>query len=314
MRIFLSYPSAEHALAERLFLALRAEGHEVFFDRTSLPPGEPFDARIRDDLARSEVLIYLVTPDSVTPGSYALAELGMARQRWELPAGHVLPVMVRPTPLRDVPPYLRAVTMLELRGDPVAEILCAVSVLALRRHRSWPAWVALLDVALVTVVAGVLWVHRVRSGELPLAEPSTAEQGLPLPLPAGHDAMLGSRCPYAAAPLETILTEIRRSVRARRFDEAVECEYPLHAASVEDVEMAVYPDLLLAHDQLGQSESVRALAAELAAASERGHGYLASATARRFVGDRLAIVRTLFIHAQSVEMAQSAQHTLEEGR
>ncbi|MGZ5126027.1 MAG: toll/interleukin-1 receptor domain-containing protein, partial [Burkholderiales bacterium] len=48
MKIFLSYSSKDRTLAEPVYLALRAEQHAVFFDRTDLPPGEEYDARIRE--------------------------------------------------------------------------------------------------------------------------------------------------------------------------------------------------------------------------------------------------------------------------
>ena len=39
MDIFLSYASEQRASAEEIALALREEGHTVFFDRTELPEG-----------------------------------------------------------------------------------------------------------------------------------------------------------------------------------------------------------------------------------------------------------------------------------
>jgi hypothetical protein len=47
MNIFLSYLSRNRALVEPIYLALRAQRHKVFFDRTDLPPGEEYDIRIR---------------------------------------------------------------------------------------------------------------------------------------------------------------------------------------------------------------------------------------------------------------------------
>jgi hypothetical protein len=62
----------------------------------------------------------------VRPGAYTLTELGFARERWPHPAGHILPVMVAPTAPETVPPYLRAVTLLEPRGNVAAEVADAV--------------------------------------------------------------------------------------------------------------------------------------------------------------------------------------------
>jgi hypothetical protein len=47
--------------------------------------------------------------------------MGIAKKRWRHPGGHVLPVMVAPTPKEAIPAYLRAVTILEPRGDVVAK-------------------------------------------------------------------------------------------------------------------------------------------------------------------------------------------------
>ncbi|MDP3225079.1 MAG: toll/interleukin-1 receptor domain-containing protein [Rubrivivax sp.] len=130
MKIFLSYPSARRELALRLKLALEAEQHEVFFDRDDLAAGDAFHQPIRDALAASELFIFFVSPESVAAGSYTLAELGQAESNWPRPAGRVLPVLVAPTPRGDIPPYLLAVTLLEPRGEPVAETLAAVARLS----------------------------------------------------------------------------------------------------------------------------------------------------------------------------------------
>lgn len=127
MKVFLSYPSAQRPLAERLALALEAEGHEVFFDRADLDAGESFHQRLREAVAAADAMIFVVTPESVAPGSYTLAELEIARQRWRRPSGHVLPVMVVPTPMDQLPAYLTAVTVLQPRGEPVAETVAALA-------------------------------------------------------------------------------------------------------------------------------------------------------------------------------------------
>ena len=45
MKLFISHPSDQKELAERLRLALEAEGHEVFTDRAELKEGEPYTRR-----------------------------------------------------------------------------------------------------------------------------------------------------------------------------------------------------------------------------------------------------------------------------
>jgi len=127
MKLFLSYPSAERTLAERLMLALEAEAHTVFMDRSDLPAGEAFHQRLREGIADADAMVFLVTPAAVAAGSYTLAELGIAQAKWRRPAGRVLPVMVQPTPVATLPPYLAAVTLLQPRGEIVAETVAAVA-------------------------------------------------------------------------------------------------------------------------------------------------------------------------------------------
>lgn len=147
MRIFISYSSKHREICERLQLALEADGrHEVFVDRSELQPGQPFDAKIREALLGCDLLLFLVSPESVAPGSYALAELEIAKTRWRHPGGRVLPVKVAATDKAAIPPYLRAVTILEPQGDLVAQTVAAIQALRPQPPR-W-LWV-LLTAALV---------------------------------------------------------------------------------------------------------------------------------------------------------------------
>jgi hypothetical protein len=58
MRVFLSYSSKDRALVEPIYLALRAQRHNVFFDRADLPPGEEYDIRIRRAIERSHLFVF----------------------------------------------------------------------------------------------------------------------------------------------------------------------------------------------------------------------------------------------------------------
>ncbi len=93
--IFLSYSSSQSDVATRIELSLAGDGHAVFRDRSALPPGESFDARIRAAIEDSDLFIFLISPESVSEGRYTLTELKFAEQKWSHPAGHVLPVFVR---------------------------------------------------------------------------------------------------------------------------------------------------------------------------------------------------------------------------
>ena len=74
-------------------MSLRGDGYRVFRDRTSLPPGETFDARILRAIEESDLFIFLISRASISEGRYTLTELKFAEQKWEHPAGHVLPVL-----------------------------------------------------------------------------------------------------------------------------------------------------------------------------------------------------------------------------
>ncbi len=154
MKIFISYASARRDLAEPLVHALEADGHEVFFDRQDLPVGDSYHERIRDAMARADQMVFLISPESIKAGSYALSELAMAQQRWPRPAGHVLPVMAAPTPYASLPPYLTAVTVFEPKGNLAAEV---AAELARRRSPRWPWWAAGAAALVLSVGAAWMW-------------------------------------------------------------------------------------------------------------------------------------------------------------
>ena len=125
MQLFVSYATEDRNEAEQIALAL-GPAHQVFFDRDSLPPGGDFNTRIRAAIDNADGMIFLISPDSVQPGSYSLTELELARNKWGHPLGRVLPVMARATDFNAIPNFLKAVTILEAKGNLAAEIAAAV--------------------------------------------------------------------------------------------------------------------------------------------------------------------------------------------
>lgn len=177
MKIFVSHAHEQATIADALTLALRQDGHEVFFDRDALKAGEGFHATIRASIQQIDLLIFLVSPQSLESGSYARTELEIARERWPNPSGHVLPVLAEATPFATIPSYLTAVTVLAPQGDPVAETAARVASLtareadriaielAARRQR-----VATITVALGLVTGGCWWALRPAPPSLPVAK------------------------------------------------------------------------------------------------------------------------------------------------
>jgi nucleoid-associated protein YgaU len=130
VKIFLSYATEIRDRAESVNAALLAAGHDVFFDREDLPAGQGYDDRIRSAIEGSDLFLFLISPAAVATGHYTRTELKIARRRWPDPAGHVLPVMVTPTPFGELPAYLGSVTILVPEGNLAAEVVLAVSDLA----------------------------------------------------------------------------------------------------------------------------------------------------------------------------------------
>lgn len=156
MKIFISHASEQSDIARDIEVALTAEGHTVFLDRSDLPPGETYNDQIRNAIAQSGLFIFLVSPEAVSKGRYSITEAEFASDKWRNPSNHVLPVMVKATDLGSVPAYLKAVTVLEPQGNVPAEVAAAVARLTTPRWRSARLWAAAL-LATVLVGAWAAW-------------------------------------------------------------------------------------------------------------------------------------------------------------
>lgn len=129
MRVFVSYPSEHREIADQIHLGLLGCGYEVFFDRDSLPSAGDYNLRIAAAIAKVDLMVFLVSPQSIKSGTYARTELKLARERWPSPVGRVLPVLVEPVSLEEIPSYLKAVTVLQPEGNVVAETVSAATAM-----------------------------------------------------------------------------------------------------------------------------------------------------------------------------------------
>ncbi|MEZ0332764.1 MAG: toll/interleukin-1 receptor domain-containing protein, partial [Gemmatimonadales bacterium] len=136
MRIFLSYARERLSEAQQVNAALEAEGHEVFFARDSIAAGSQFGQAIREAVGRSDLFVFLVSPESVEPGSYCLTELGFARERWPKPADRVLPVVVTTMTPESFPPQIQSLSALYPTGNLAAEVVACVDAIARKRRRA----------------------------------------------------------------------------------------------------------------------------------------------------------------------------------
>ena len=123
-------------MAEAIRLALTAQGHDVFFDRDDLPPGDEFNIRIRRAIEQTDLFVFLVSAQALDAGSYTLNELEIAEKSWNRPAGRLLPVMLRPIGLDQLPAFLKSVTLLEAPGNLPAAVADAVYRIARSRRRA----------------------------------------------------------------------------------------------------------------------------------------------------------------------------------
>lgn len=155
MKIFLSYADEDRSTAEQIYLALMGAEHEVFFDKTSLPPGGTYHDKIRNAVKKSDLFIFLITTHSVTKGRYALTELQYARGKWPHPQSRVLPVLLSATNKKLIPRYLKEITILEPEGNVAAETLTFVA--NLQEQLNSP------EVALDQTAAQVRQDHRAKS-------------------------------------------------------------------------------------------------------------------------------------------------------
>jgi hypothetical protein len=149
MKIFLSYASENRKYAEEIAIALQGMGHRVFFDHTDLKGGEDYTSVIQDEISDADLFLFLITPFSVEPGSYALSELRMAREKWDHPQGHVIPVMIEPTKIESIPAYLKGVTFFQAEGNVAAELAAHIG-----KKRISKLWYA-AGLILILFVAGM---------------------------------------------------------------------------------------------------------------------------------------------------------------
>jgi hypothetical protein len=111
-QVFLSHQPELETHAKDIASCIEARGHQVV---RSADSGRNHGA-LPDLIGGSDAFIFLITPQSIAPGSRTMSELQLAQRRWPVPDDHVLPVAVAKTKLSSVPAYLRSVDILKPRG------------------------------------------------------------------------------------------------------------------------------------------------------------------------------------------------------
>lgn len=193
MRVFLSHASKDRDAAEQIYLTLINARHDVFFDRSAVQGGDNFNTRIQKCIKKCELLIFLISPDSVARSSYALTELKFAREKWPHPQGHVLPVIIRQTSYDLIPQYLKAVSILEPEGNAAAEVGEQVIGWKKRHGRSLKHPFVIIPTALLvsSFIAFLFWYywnHPVVRVISPPSSQNTNSESLPSPTPITNNA------------------------------------------------------------------------------------------------------------------------------
>ena len=186
MKIFLSYASQDRPVADQINRALLEQGHDVFFDRDDLPPGDAFHTRIRGAIERADLLVFLISPDALDVGSYTLNELDIASQHLKQSGGRVLPVLLQAMDIARLPAFLTSVTLLNSPGNVVAATADAVHRIS-ARHRRNRLTAAGAGLAVLGLVAAVVWSAR-REGAAP-AQRTGSDGAVGMLVPAGNFIM-----------------------------------------------------------------------------------------------------------------------------
>lgn len=154
MRIFISFASEDRQIAEKVHFALKGSGYDTFYDKESLPAGGDYIERIASGVSRSDIFVFLASPDSLRRGNYALTELEYAERKWSHPKNRVLPVLIRGVTEADLPAYLTAVTVSNPTGNIESKVLADVSRMAARIRRKRLSIAASIVVPVISVVLG----------------------------------------------------------------------------------------------------------------------------------------------------------------
>jgi formylglycine-generating enzyme required for sulfatase activity len=158
MKIFLSYASQDSEPAKSIYLALRDQGHKVFFDRADLPAGEEYHNRIRSAVEGSDLFVFLISANAIDAGSYTLTELSIAEK-----AGvKMLPVALGKIVLENLPALLKAVTFLQTDGNLPATVAAEVHRIAGERRSKRLKYFALALLVAGVVIGAVLYGLRGR--------------------------------------------------------------------------------------------------------------------------------------------------------
>ena len=160
MYIFLSYSRADLADAEQIVANLKQAGHKVFFDKHSIKAAEDFNRVIWNKIQKADLFLFLISENSVRQGSYALTELTLAEKKWPNPERKVLPVLIKPMDLANVPIYASICNILQPEGNVAARVTIEVNHLKKVYLRKKIAWSVIILTMLTFIGWGGVFVYQ----------------------------------------------------------------------------------------------------------------------------------------------------------
>lgn len=132
-RVFISYARADASdFAEYLTAALKFAGFDAYLDRHNIAKAEDWEARLGDLIAKSDTIIFIITPQSVNS----------TRCDWEIKrtvemSKRLVPVQWIPVPEADVPVELKRLNYTIFKtGEPFSAPLAEL-VETLRQDLDW---------------------------------------------------------------------------------------------------------------------------------------------------------------------------------
>jgi hypothetical protein len=105
--VFISYSRADLTRAELLRDQLKTRGVEAYLDKHDILPGEPWQERIAGLIESADVVLFLISADSVSSNicDWEINETERLGKR-------LLPMIIRETPVELVPGRLRRLNFL----------------------------------------------------------------------------------------------------------------------------------------------------------------------------------------------------------
>lgn len=108
-QVFLSYSERERPVMEKIARNLMREGFTVWTNKTDIKTGEDFQTMIDRGVEEADNIVFLMSPASLA-SEYCGKELIHAR----LHNKRLIPLLIAPTDLEQVPPELRAIQFIDM--------------------------------------------------------------------------------------------------------------------------------------------------------------------------------------------------------